>query len=79
MWCPCYIGRCRYFKNNLYNPFDFSNYIDNGIVIDKNIITAKPNYFIEFALEFCNMLDLFDSEESKIDTLNWYRVKKIIK
>lgn len=64
-----------YITNKLINPFDFSNYVGNGVVIDKNIITAKPNYFIEFAVEYCSMLDLFESEKNKLGTLNWFKIK----
>lgn len=64
-----------FIKNKLHNPFGFTNYRDEGVVIDKNIITAKPNFFIEFAIEYCSILNLFDSRKSKISTLNWYKVK----
>ncbi len=47
------------------NPFPRDNFIDKRVVRDRNVITAKGEAFIDFAIEVCDWFNLFDSREEK--------------
>ena len=47
------------------DPFPRHNFIDERIVRDKNIITAKGIAFIDFAIEVSDVFGYFEDEEDK--------------
>ena len=47
------------------DPFPRENYIEKRVVVDKNVITALGTAFIDFAVEICSWLQLFESEKEK--------------
>ncbi|MHA2386867.1 MAG: DJ-1/PfpI family protein [Candidatus Thorarchaeota archaeon] len=47
--------------------------VDEDVVIDGNIITARGQAFAEFAVEICRQLDLFESEKEAEETLRWFK------
>ena len=49
------------------DPFPRENFISERIVIDKNIITALGNAFIDFAIAIYDWFNLFESQEEKDD------------
>lgn len=56
--------------------FSSSNFIDKDVVVDKNIITAKGNAYLDFAFEIGKIFDVFESEEELQETMNFYRNTK---
>ena len=55
------------------DPFPRENYIEKRVVSDKNIITALGTAFIDFAVEVCNCLQLFESEEDRDRFIKLYK------
>ncbi|WZL80224.1 DJ-1/PfpI family protein [Vallitaleaceae bacterium 9-2] len=49
------------------DPFEWENYLDERVVCDKNIITAKGIAFVDFAVEVLAYLGEFNSEDEKIE------------
>jgi 4-methyl-5(b-hydroxyethyl)-thiazole monophosphate biosynthesis len=42
----------------LFQVFNKENFIDEGVVVDGNIVTAKGDYYVDFALQICKMANL---------------------
>lgn len=59
------------FDDRLHPSFDGAIYVDEPVVVDKNIITAKGNAFIKFGLVLMDLLDLFESEEERRNDIDW--------
>lgn len=52
--------------------------IDEDFVSDKNIITARANAYVDFAIEVAKKLDLFMSEEDLQETVDfWKNYKRV--
>ena len=47
------------------DPFNRENYVKAHIARDLNVITSKGNAFIDFGIEVCDFLNLFESNEEK--------------
>ena len=47
------------------DPFEWHNYVNERIVRDKNIITAKGIAFIDFSVAVCDYLGAFKNENEK--------------
>lgn len=47
------------------DPFPRENFVSGRVVRDKNIITAQGIAFIDFAIEICDWLSLFENQEDK--------------
>ena len=47
--------------------------IDEDCVSDKNVITARANAYVDFAIEVAKKLDLFESEEDLQETINFWK------
>ena len=41
---------------------------------DRNVITAKGYAFVDFAIEICNALDIFETEQQRYEQLE--RIKE---
>lgn len=48
------------------DPFPRQNYINQRLVRENNIITAVGPAFIDFAVEICDYISPFDSEDDKV-------------
>lgn len=51
---------------------------DEDTVSDKNIITARANGYVDFAIEVAKRLDLFVSEEDLQETIDFWKYHKRI-
>jgi len=47
------------------DPFPRENFITERVVRDGNVITAQGIAFIDFAIEICDWLDLFENQEDR--------------
>lgn len=45
------------------DPFNWNNYVHQRVVRDRNIITAQGFAFVDFAIEVCKYLNIYDDEE----------------
>ncbi len=54
-----------YDEKNELDPFPRDNYLEEGMVRDNNIITAKGNAFIDFTLEIFEWFKLYDYEDER--------------
>lgn len=51
---------------------------DEDLVNDKNVITARANAYVDFAIEVAKKLDLFVSEEDLQETIDfWKNYKRV--
>jgi len=55
-----------------YSEFDESRYVDDNVVIDGNIITAKAAGYVEFGIELGRILDLYEDDEDYKETVDFY-------
>jgi hypothetical protein len=46
--------------------------VDQPVVVDGNIITARGNAFLSFGLAIMDHLSLFESEEEREREIAWY-------
>lgn len=56
------------------DPYNRKNYVDSRTVVDRNLITAKGYAFVDFALEVCEYLNIFESDKQRYEQLG--RVKE---
>lgn len=47
--------------------------LDEDWVTDKNVITARANAYVDFAVEVAKKLDLFASEDDLQETINFWK------
>lgn len=59
------IPEFRYFENT-----EFSN---DHVVVDGNLITAQGQAFIEFAMELARQMGLVNSDEEYVEGVNWLK------
>lgn len=55
-------------------PFNRKNYVLKRVVRDRNLITAQGYAFVDFAMEVCNYLDIFENEMQAYEQIG--RVKE---
>lgn len=56
------------------DPFNREHYVLERVVRDRNLITAQGYAFVDFAMEVCNYLDIFEDEQQAYEQLG--RVKE---
>jgi len=56
------------------DPFNWENYIDKRVVIDRNLITAQGYAFVDLASAVCRYLNVFESEVQEYEQIG--RVKE---
>jgi len=54
-----------YAEKNEPDPFPRDTYIETRLIQDGNLITARGNAFVDFALEIWDWFDLFENENEK--------------
>ena len=47
--------------------------LNEDCVCDKNVVTARANAYVDFAIEVAKKLDLFESEEDLQETINFWK------
>jgi putative intracellular protease/amidase len=47
------------------NPFPRDGYLEQRVVRDENIITAKGEAFLDFTVEICDWFQMFEDQEEK--------------
>ena len=52
-------------KLGVVDPFPWENYVENRVVIDKNIITAKGRAFVDFSFAIFDYLDIYKGQYSE--------------
>lgn len=57
-----------YFKN--------SSYVNENVVVDKNIITAKPCGYIDFALETSKKMGIYEDDSQLQETIDFFKFYK---
>jgi len=63
-----------YFKStDITDPFPRDNYSEKDLVVDKNIITAKYNAFMEFAVEIRSWFGLYENIQMKKSDLDPFK------
>lgn len=50
--------------------------IDSNVVRDENIITAKPNGYVDFAIEVAKALNIFEDENDLNETIDYFKYFK---
>lgn len=86
---PQFLGRAGLLKNYRYttscspekirqlgccDPFYRENYVEERVVADRNLITAKGYAFVDFAMAVCEYMGIFDSEAQAYEQLG--RIKE---
>ncbi|MFW9992060.1 MAG: DJ-1/PfpI family protein [Candidatus Odinarchaeota archaeon] len=61
-----------YDENNEEDPFDRGNYLEQRLVRDRNVVTAKGSAFVDFALGILSWFDMFDNEAEKEEFRKYY-------
>lgn len=56
-----------------YEFFDDKNYQDELVVVDGNIITAKANGYVDFALKLGEVMDIFEDDDDYNETVKFFR------
>lgn len=56
------------------DPFNWNNFVDERVVLDRNVITAKGYAFIDFAEKICDYLDLIKDENDRYEKIG--RIKE---
>lgn len=56
------------------DPFYRPNYVEARTVRDRNLITAKGYAFVDFAMEVCDYLNIFENEQQRQEQLG--RIKE---
>jgi len=56
------------------DPFNWNHYLDQRVVIDRNLITAQGYAFVDFACAVADYLDIFTDEVQRYEQLG--RVKE---
>lgn len=55
------------------NGYRTAKTTDEDVVIDRNLITAKPNAFVEFAVETANMFGILGDEAGYQETIQFFK------
>lgn len=56
------------------DPFNWNNYVQERVVVDRNLITAQGYAFVDFAKEVCSYLHIFDSAQQEYEQID--RIKE---
>lgn len=82
---PRHLAKANVLKNKKYtttiNPrdfaeFDVDNFVNQNVVVDGNIITAKANGYVDFGIELGKMLDIYEDEADYQETIDYFKLFK---
>lgn len=62
-----------------HNDFKNSIYVDESVVVDGNIITAKPNGYVDFVIEIGKVMDIFENDDDLNGKIEFFKYHKNIK
>ncbi len=58
---------------NEFASFTNENFVDDNVVVDRNIITGKAAGYVDFALEIGKKMDIFEDEADYQETVNYFK------
>lgn len=59
-----------------YVEFSKSNYIDQNVVVDGNIITARGKGYVDFAITLGKIMNIYEDEIDMKETINYFKYFK---
>lgn len=59
-----------------HEEFDSANYVNENVIVDGNIITAKATGYVDFAIEIGKVLDIYENEEDLEETIKFFKYFK---
>ncbi len=51
------------------DPFNRANYVEQRVVADRNLITAKGYAFVDFAMAVCDYLNIFEDAKQRYEQM----------
>lgn len=79
---PRHLAKAKVLKDKKYtttvNPSDFAefnvdNFVNENVVIDGNIITAKANGYVDFGIEIGKMVGIYEDEADYQETIDYFK------
>lgn len=58
---------------NEFEDFEDSMFIDENVVVDDNVVTAKASGYVDFALEIGKVMDIYENEEDLEETIRYFK------
>ena len=58
---------------NEFKEFQGCTYLDENVVVDNNIITAKASGYVDFAIEIGKVMDIYENEEDLEETIRYFK------
>lgn len=58
---------------NEYECFEKENYREENVVVDGNVITAKPEGYVDFAIEIGRLMNIYRDDEDFNETINFFK------
>lgn len=58
---------------NEFKEFENSELIDENVVVDDNIITAKASGYVDFAIEIGKVMNIYENEEDLNETIRYFK------
>ena len=65
-------------KSGILKEVSSIHSVDLDVVNDKHIITARPNAYVDFAIEVAKELNLFEDEKDIQETIDFWKLHKRI-
>lgn len=56
-----------------YEAFDEDMFVNENVVLDDNIVTAKASGYVDFGIMMGHMMDIFQNEEDLEETVEFFR------
>ncbi|MGF7059525.1 DJ-1/PfpI family protein [Brassicibacter mesophilus] len=56
-----------------FKEFQGCTYLDENVVVDDNIITAKASGYVDFAIEIGKVMDIYENEEDLEETIRYFK------
>lgn len=59
--------------NDFKGDFEGGTFVNQNVVIDDNIITAKPNGYVDFAIEIGKVMKIYNDENDLNGTIEFFK------
>ncbi|MBS4537440.1 DJ-1/PfpI family protein [Clostridium sp. D2Q-11] len=56
-----------------FKDFNESEFVDENVVVDGNIITAKASGYVDFALELGKIMNIYENEADLQETIKYFK------
>lgn len=56
-----------------FTEFNTANFVNENVVIDGNIITAKANGYVDFGIEIGKMVGIYEDEADYQETIDYFK------